>query len=335
MVTAIIPTYNRARFLPRALRSVAEQTHRPIECIVVDDGSKDNTAELMPGLGEMLRAAGIELTYVQQANAGPARARNNGLSRAKGEFIACLDSDDLWKPRFLEEMLRLLRAYPTAGMAFGGYLCIDSDEKLIGERPTGLPSEPREGLIERPFPRVMDYMPTGTPCIMMRREALARVGHFDENFHIGEDWDLWYRIGKAYDYAYTLEGLTCCREHPNNMPKYDSGAIADKIKLILKHLPDVTEAGAREEQLRRLRAEMVLLQEQLLRERKAANGYTSLLEHELAPHTMRFRLGGVMRRQPKWVGRAYAQLVRRLGVWQRKQLSKPPEVGALGQTNAK
>src|SRR3954447_5247745 len=97
LVSAIIPTYNRARFLPRALRSVAEQTYRPIECIVIDDGSKDNTAELIPAQRQMLADAGIELTYVVQPNGGPARARNNGIERAKGAYVACLDSDDLWK----------------------------------------------------------------------------------------------------------------------------------------------------------------------------------------------------------------------------------------------
>jgi glycosyltransferase involved in cell wall biosynthesis len=319
LISAIIPTYNRSRFLPRALRSVAEQTYRPIEVIVIDDGSTDGTADLIPAQRDMLAAAGIELIYLQQQNGGPARARNNGLSRVSGAYVACLDSDDFWKPDFLATMQRLLATYPSAGMAFGGYLSVDTDETFLSERPTGLPAQPNEGLIQNPFPRIMDYMPTGTPCIVMRRSALDAVGGFDVNFHIGEDWDLWYRVGKQFDFAYCLTGLTCCREHPNNMPKYNAGAIADKIKLILKHLPDVNDPAARAEQVRRLRAEMVLLQEALLRECKEANGYTSLLQHELAPHSMRYRLGAVMRRQPKWLGRAYANFVRRLGHWHRGQ----------------
>jgi glycosyltransferase involved in cell wall biosynthesis len=319
LITAIIPTYNRSRFLPRALRSVAEQTYRPIECIVIDDGSTDGTAELIPAQKQMLAAAGVELTYVEQPNAGPARARNSGLARANGAYVACLDSDDFWKPDFLSTTHRLLQSYPSAGLAFGGYLCVDVDEKLLGERPTGLPASPGEGLLKEPFPRIMDYMPTGTPCILMRRSALDAVGGFDTDFHIGEDWDLWYRIAKQFDFAYCLTGLTCCRDHPNNMPKYNAGAIADKVKLILKHLPDVRDPAAKHEQVRRLRAEMVLLQEQLLRECKEANGYTTLLRHELAPQSMRYRLGAVMRRQPKWVGRAYANLVRKMGTWHRGQ----------------
>src|SRR5690349_16496302 len=120
LVSVIIPTYNRARYLPRALRSVAEQTYRPIECIVIDDGSKDGTAELIPAQREVLSKAGIELTYIVQANGGPARARNHGMTLAKGAYLACLDSDDVWRPQFISEMRRLLDQYPTAGLAFGG-----------------------------------------------------------------------------------------------------------------------------------------------------------------------------------------------------------------------
>lgn len=317
LITAILPTYNRARYLPRALKSVVEQDYRPIEAIVIDDGSSDNTADLIPEQKAYMSSQGIELTYVKQTNGGPARARNAGLNLAAGKYIACLDSDDLWKPAFLSTMLRLLNTYPTAGLAFGGYLCIDTEDRLTGERPTGLPPQPREALLPHPFPGIMDYMPTGTPCIMMRRSAIDEVGPFDENLHIGEDWDMWYRLGKNYDFAYCLEGLTCCRDHPQNMVKDNSRAIADKAKLILKHLPDVHEDSARAEQIRRLRAELELLQEQLLREKKQMNGLAHLLEHELAPSSFRFKVGGAMRRQPQWIGSAYARMVRMLGSLQR------------------
>jgi glycosyltransferase involved in cell wall biosynthesis len=292
---------------------VAEQDYRPLEAIVIDDGSQDNTADLIPAQRDLLASRGIVLTYLKQPNGGPARARNAGLALAKGAYVACLDSDDLWRPAFISTMKRLLDEYPTAGLAFGGYLCIDPDDRLIGERPTGLPPEPRQGLLPKPFLRVLDYVPLGTPCVLMRRAALDDVGHFDVSLHIGEDWDLWYRLAKRYDFAYVLDGLTCCRDHPQNMPKANAGAIADKIRLILKHLPDVHDKSARAEQVRRLRLEMILLQEQLLRERREANGLAPLLEHELAPRTARFRIGALMRRQPKWIGEAYAKLVRTMG----------------------
>jgi hypothetical protein len=235
----------------------------------------------------------------------------------KGAYVGFLDSDDLWKPTFVATMKGLLDRHPSAGLAFGGYLCIDAEDRLMGERPNGLPAEPREGVLVRPFLQVLNYVPLGTPCVLVRRGVLDEVGRFDTALHVGEDWDLWYRIAKRYDFAYTLEGLTMCREHPANMPKANAGAIADKIKLILKHLPDVEDAGARQEQVRRVRGEMVLLQEQLLREGKESNGMSELLEHELRPRTMRYWMGAVMRRGPGWVGRSYARVVRAVGTWQR------------------
>jgi glycosyltransferase involved in cell wall biosynthesis len=313
LVSVIIPTYNRARYLARALRSIDAQDYRPIEAIVVDDGSTDNTADLIPEQKASLAGRGIDLTYLKQENAGPARARNAGLSAATGTYIGCLDSDDMWKPSFLSTMIRLLERHPTAGLAFGGYLCIDEDDRLIGQRPSGLPPEPHEGLLPTPFLGVLDYVPFGTPCVMIRRSVIDDVGPFDTAFHVGEDWDMWYRIAKRHDYAYTLEGLTLCRDHTQNMPKQSAAAIADKVRLILKHLPDVLDPAARAQQVRRLRAEMVLLQEQVLRERRQANGLTTLLDHELAPRSMRFKIGSLMLRQPRWLGSAYAKLVRAVG----------------------
>ena len=313
LVSVIIPTYNRARYLPRALRSVADQDYRPIEVVIIDDGSTDETSKLLPSLVEMLTAHGVAVKCLAQSNAGPAAARNMGLAVVQGKFVACLDSDDLWKENFLSTMVRLLETNPSAGLAFGGYLCIDADDRLFGERPTGLPSEPREGVIREPFPSIMQYMPTGTPCILMRRSTLDAAGLFDTQLHIGEDWDMWYRIGKRADFAYTVEGLSSCRDHPQKMVKDDSRAVADKIKLILKHLPDVHDASIRAEQVRRVGTELELLQEQLLRERRQANGMADLLHHELAPRSLRFKFGAVMRRQPGWVGSAYAKIVRMLG----------------------
>ena len=326
LVSVIIPTFNRARYLPRTLRSVAEQDHRPIEVVLIDDGSTDATPGLIPELREMLTAHGVALKCISQPNAGPAAARNAGLKLAEGTYIACLDSDDLWKPTFLSTMLRLFNEHPSAGLTFGGYLCIDADDHLFGERPTGLPAKPVTGLLHDPFPGIMDYMPTGTPCILMRRCALDAAGPFDTEFHIGEDWDMWYRLAKQSDFAYTQEGLSLCRDHPQKMVKDDSRAIADKIKLILKHLPDVHDATVRAGQIRRVGIEMELLQEQLLRERRQANGLASLLDHDLAPHSLRYKFGAVMRRQPEWIGSLYARFVRTLGTWHR---GKPLRRGAV------
>ena len=173
LVSAIIPTYNRAQYLPRAIQSVIDQDYRPIEVIIIDDGSKDNTDTLIPGLKEKLESAGITTTYIKQPNGGPARARNNGLLLARGKYIACLDSDDMWKPNFASTMVRLLEKYPTAGMVFGGYLCIDSDDKLTGDRPTGLLKPFRVPTTGSKEPTAACCWPRSSRCSSCRSSAFS------------------------------------------------------------------------------------------------------------------------------------------------------------------
>src|SRR5947209_950656 len=124
LVSVIIPTYNRARLLPAALATVAAQDYRPMEAIVIDDGSRDQTPEIIPGQRSALERAGVTLVYLRQQNAGPARARNAGLARAGGEFVCFLDSDDLWGATIVSTLHRLLRTYPSAGLAFSAYTCL-------------------------------------------------------------------------------------------------------------------------------------------------------------------------------------------------------------------
>src|SRR5712671_4080947 len=115
LISAIIPTYNRAPLLVRALASVAAQAYRPIEAIVIDDGSTDGTADLIPEQQRLLASHDIPLIFERQENAGPGQARNRGISLSHGSLISFLDSDDLWKPEFTTTLQRLLAANPTAG----------------------------------------------------------------------------------------------------------------------------------------------------------------------------------------------------------------------------
>jgi glycosyltransferase involved in cell wall biosynthesis len=323
LVSVIIPTYNRARFLPTALASVASQEYRPIEVIVIDDGSKDNTPEVIAEQKKLLAEKGIELNYIRQPNAGPARARNTGLAQLKGDFVCFLDSDDIWKPKIVSTLKRLFDEYPSAGLTFSAYVCIDADDKVIGQRPTRLPPEPREGLLVKPFYTLINHMPTNTTCVMARRSVLEEMNFFDTALYIGEDWDLWYRIAKKYDMAYTLDSsMAFCRDHPQNMPKHNARGIADRLRLIIKHLPDVHEPNLRAELIRRARENLVLLQEQLMRERLDQRPYMDLLEHKLAPKSIRYRMGAFVRKRSSPVQKTYTWLVRTLGRLQRFPASR-------------
>ena len=112
LVSVIIPTFNRERFLPEALASVYTQNGARLQVIVVDDGSRDNTAAVVRGWG-------ANLEYVYQTNRGPAAARNTGIRRAKGEWLTFLDSDDVWATNQLHRQLELTEAYPSARVIWG------------------------------------------------------------------------------------------------------------------------------------------------------------------------------------------------------------------------
>ncbi len=114
LVSVIIPSYNRAALLCEAVNSVLQQTYQNLEVIVIDDGSTDNTTEVMAAYGDRVR-------YTRRPNAGVNAARNLGLKQARGEFVALLDSDDLWAPYKIELQVRLLRQFTDAGFIFSNF----------------------------------------------------------------------------------------------------------------------------------------------------------------------------------------------------------------------
>ncbi len=127
LVSVVVPTYNRAYCLPRSIDSALGQSYRSVEVIVVDDGSSDGTAELITS-----RYAGDKrVRLIRQENAGVARARNNGMGAAQGEYVALLDSDDLWEPWKLELQIACMRARPEIGMTWTEMMAIDPAGQVI------------------------------------------------------------------------------------------------------------------------------------------------------------------------------------------------------------
>lgn len=313
LVSAIIPTYNRADLLARALDSIIAQDHRPIEAVVIDDGSTDHTGQIIAVYEPRLADERIRLVFHRQSNGRAPRARNVGMKLASGAMYAFLDSDDLWLPCFVSTLLRLLEQYPSAGLAFSGMLIIDANDRPWRIRPTGLPPQPMQGLLARPFEAILRHMPLQTSGVMVRRRVIDELGDFDLNLPVVEDWDLWYRIAKRYDFAYTLKNLACNRCHPDNLPKYDCIALGSSLQMNLKHLPDVRDPEIREMLIERIHTQSTLLQEELLRFGHCSNGCLHLLQHELAPQTPRYLLGSMISAGPAWLGRSYAWMVRVLG----------------------
>jgi hypothetical protein len=202
LVSVIIPTFNRAATIARAVESVLQQTYRPLDLIVVDDGSTDGTAAI-------LRAYGDSVTYVYQDNAGPSAARNRGFRQANGDFIAFLDSDDVWLATKLERQVNLLE---RAGDAVPCCLCDTLMRTSHGVEQSAFQiawmklREP-EGLWLNPAAVLATRFVLFCQAALIRREALRECGGFDERLWVMEDHDLALRLAVRGSWAYLRDPL--------------------------------------------------------------------------------------------------------------------------------
>ena len=179
-ISVIIPSWNRADRLAAALDSVHTQSVAPHEIIVVDDGSTDNTREL-------LARHYPDVRYIFQQNSGVSHARNTGITAASGDWIALLDSDDRWEPRKLEQQQAAIRATP------GCRLC-HSDEIWIrnGKRVNPMKKHAKHG--GWIFRHCLPVCVISPSAVMIHREVFTGIGLFDESLPACEDYDLWLRI---------------------------------------------------------------------------------------------------------------------------------------------
>ncbi len=188
-VSVIIPTYNRADMVPRAVESVLKQSRRPGEVIVVDDGSRDATMEA-------LERFGADIIYVKKPNGGVSSARNFGIARAKGDWIAFLDSDDEWMPGKLERQLAVIRRHPELVWVSGNFescLCA-TGRRGLRMQEAKLARHVKDGVIEDVFAAWADEVVTWTGTMLVKKQALEKAGGFDEQMNRAEDLDLWIRI---------------------------------------------------------------------------------------------------------------------------------------------
>ncbi len=188
-VSVIIPTYNRAHFIAEAIQSVLDQTFTDFEIIVVDDGSTDNTKNVVDGFKDP------RIKYIYQENRGVANARNTSIKASSGEHIAFLDSDDMWLPENLELKVKLLDACPDAALVSSDYYIFDSDtgatlRRFWDNRPYRYLLELAEGT-RQPVAFATLLTPT---VALVRRHVFDEVGYFDESLQGSDDWDMWLRI---------------------------------------------------------------------------------------------------------------------------------------------
>jgi len=216
-ISVLIPTYNYARYLPQAIDSVLAQTYAPLEVLVVDDGSTDDTPQVLAAYGNRIRA-------IRQDNQGVAAARNTGVAAARGEYVALLDSDDLWLPRKLELQIARFESDPSLGFVHCGAETFDGD-RTLGVLVDGMEGWVREAILR--LDRVVIPVP-GSGTVLPKR-VIEEVGGFDVRLPPSDDWDLCYRIAARYPIGFVPVVLVRYRLHGGgihmNIPKMENAML--------------------------------------------------------------------------------------------------------------
>ncbi len=197
-VSVVITCYNYAQYLPTCIESVLSQTFNDFEVIVVDDGSTDNTCDVLkPYLNDP------RIRYVRQENSGQAKAKNNGIHHSRGRFVAFLDADDFWAPTKLERQINFFQD-ERVGVVYSRYRFVNEDGNILNSYKLGKYLQPREGMVTRYL--VFDnFVPFSSSVV--RKEVFERVGVFDETLRMGIDWDLWLRASVHFQFKYVDEYL--------------------------------------------------------------------------------------------------------------------------------
>jgi glycosyltransferase involved in cell wall biosynthesis len=205
-VSVIIPAYNAAGHVRRAVDSVLAQSLQDYELLVVDDGSTDATRAVLAEYGDRLR-------LLAKQNGGPAAARNHGLQHARGEYVAFLDADDYWKTDKLQRQVELLDARPEIGFCSTATEVVDSAGRPAGNWPCRADAGP--------LPDVLFMHGTvisgSTSGVLARRRLIAELGGFDEDLRGFEDPDLWIRLAARTAYTCIPEALTVVVRTPNSV----------------------------------------------------------------------------------------------------------------------
>jgi glycosyltransferase involved in cell wall biosynthesis len=212
-VSVIIPVYNGASFIARAIDSVLGQSHHASEIIVVNDGSTDNTPEVLATYGERIRVLSI-------ANGGVSNARNLGMQASTGELIAFLDADDRWHPNKLQVQVAALRAYPRAGLCCCDYVVLN---KHLGHVVSHFAGCKKGMTYDRPFSQGLvaalvrcNFVGTAS-TVMLRRSLAAQVGSFNVAYRQAEDIDYWLRCAAHASFIALSARLMEKHSHGSNL----------------------------------------------------------------------------------------------------------------------
>ncbi len=229
-ISVIIPVYNQAQYVKEAIQSVLAQTWPDFELIVVDDGSTDETPQVLARFNDS------RIRVIRQPNGGLSAARNRGLRESIAPYISLLDSDDFYYPEKLELLKNYLDTHPEIGMVSGGFVIVDPKGITLKQVLT---AAPMFGL-----PDMLVYNPFIPSAVMIRKEWLDVVGDFDEAIPSTQDWDLWLRMSYAGSkFAWIDCPVAAYRYHPAQMTREKNGMRNSSLATLDKffsqpHLPE-------------------------------------------------------------------------------------------------
>lgn len=238
-VSVIIPTYDRGSYLAQAIHSVQAQSYADVEIIVVDDGSTDDTLQTVS-------QSGPSVIYLPLPHRGqPAVTRNAGLRAAEGEYVAFLDSDDLFLPGKLALQLAAFEQHPEAGLAYSnGYFFRDDPDVPTGHALDGLPTPSGDVLADLLRGNFLT-----SPVVLLRRACLEVAGPFDEDpaLFVAEDYELWLRLAAHFPFVYVPGDVAAIRRQEGSISG-DVAALRGCALLALKKLetshPDLRRSQA-------------------------------------------------------------------------------------------
>lgn len=203
--SVIVPLYNKGPYVHKAIRSALMQTTNDYELVIVDDGSKDASAEN----AEKAIEGRSNCRLIRQENMGVSAARKNGVAASHGDYLCFLDADDWWEPTFLEEMAKLIDAYPEAGIYGTNYTIVNETKHKTRIAKIDVEDGFEKGYINycQAYARTM-YMPLWTGAVCVPRGVFDEMGGFPKGIKLGEDFVLWIHIALKYKVAFLNKPLS-------------------------------------------------------------------------------------------------------------------------------
>ena len=234
LVTVIVPAYNHEYYIRDCLCSIVSQTYTNMQVIVIDDGSKDNTENI---IREFINENDAKIEFISKENEGLCKTLNRGLNMARGKYVAFLASDDMWLPERIEKQVLFMEKNENIGMIFSdAYFMRDkeaSNNKYTEYRPI-IRNCFTNSIQSRSIYEALlyeNFIPALT--VLVRRECFSRVGHFDTSLKY-EDYDMWLRISKEYQTAFIDEPLAYYRVHGNNISNNMSIMLMGAMQTLFK-----------------------------------------------------------------------------------------------------